>query len=218
MNSTTEKVRVSGKSLEEVIEKAADLLGTDIGSIEYEVLECGNKGGLFGIGAKDVVIDAYVSDGFDLSSLDNDNLLSDFLPTLLQKMGIPCEMKSSKENDAISVVMESPHASTIIGKKGETLLALQYLTNVVENRQRKNTEFLRYTLDIENYRHKREQALCYQAKTAANRVLKNGRSFIMDPLNPYERRIVHAYLQNIDGISSHSIGEEPNRKIVISKK
>lgn len=102
----------------------------------------------------------------------------------------------------------------LIGRRGETLDALQYLSGLVANRM--EGEYFRITIDSGNYREKRERTLELLAKKLSSQVLKNGRSMTLEPMNPYERRIIHATVQNIDGVSSSSIGEEPNRRVVIS--
>ena len=207
MNDTSDKIKVTAKTLEEAVSSAAKELGVSKDQVNYSVLLEGNKG-LFGLGAKDIVIEANIATA--------PATLSDFLPTLLDKMRMPCVVESETTDTGVMATLTSSYAPSIIGKKGETLLALQYLTNIVENKTSPEGSFVRYTLDIENYRQKRVQALEYQAKTAANKVIKTGRSFILNPLNPYERRIVHSYLQSFEGVASHSVGEEPNRKIVIT--
>ena len=200
-------ITISAKTPEEALLKAAIDLGIDHKRIEITMVSEATKG-LLGIGAKDALYEASVKQA--------DCELSEFLPTVFDKMGIACVIESEPTAEGMDVLLTSSGASTIIGRKGETLQALQYLTNIVENKGRSSEDYTRITLDIENYREKRVQALQHLAKTAAGKVQKNGKNYILDPLTSYERRIVHSYLQTIPGISSHSIGEEPNRKIVIT--
>ena len=198
---------VSAKTPEEALLKAAIDLGVDHKCINITMVSEATKG-LLGLGAKDAM--------FEASVRSSDGDLSEFLPTLFDKMGIACVIESAPSEEGLDVTLTSSGASTIIGRKGETLHAIQYLTNIIENKGRTGESYTRITLDIENYREKRVQALQHMAKTAASKVQKTGKKYILDPMSSYERRIVHSYLQTIPGITSHSIGEDPNRKIVIT--
>ena len=200
-------ITISAKTPEEALLKAAIDLGVDHKRIEITMVSEATKG-LLGLGAKDAM--------FEASVRTTESELSDFLPTLFDKMGVACVIDSEPSEEGLDVTLTSSGASTIIGRKGETLQALQYLTNIIENKGRTGENYTRITLDIENYREKRVQALQHMAKTAAAKVQKNSKNYILDPMSSYERRIIHSYLQTIPGIASYSIGEDPNRKIVIT--
>lgn len=119
-----------------------------------------------------------------------------------------------KLENGISYLLEGNGAGSLIGKRGETLDALQYLTSMVANRGDK--EYVRVTLDTCNYRDKRRKALQELAQRISKTVLRTGKSVSLEPMNPYERRIIHSAVTGIDGVSSHSIGEEPNRRVIIT--
>jgi len=104
----------------------------------------------------------------------------------------------------------------LIGRRGETLDALQYLVSLVANRNRKEEGYMRVTLDTEGYRSRREETLRRLARRNATRVRQTGRPVSMEPMNPYERRILHSALQGFGGVTTHSEGEEPNRHVVIT--
>jgi spoIIIJ-associated protein len=102
----------------------------------------------------------------------------------------------------------------LIGRRGETLDALQYLTSLVVNRE--CAEYRKVTIDIENYRKKREEALVRLAKNLADRAVQNKKNITLEPMNPYERKIIHSTLQNNKYVETYSIGDDPNRKVVIA--
>ncbi len=138
-----------------------------------------------------------------------------FLQELTALMGIKVSVAVSRDEDGnVLVQMDGDTQGILIGRRGETLDALQYLTSLKVNRGRE--EYIRVTLDSEGYRKKREEALIRLANRMANRAKKTGRSVSMEPMNPYERRIFHSALQACPGISTHSEGEEPNRHVIIT--
>lgn len=138
-----------------------------------------------------------------------------FLQQLTKLMGLEISVAVSVSDDGhIYVTMDGDPQGILIGRRGETLDALQYLTSLNINKGRE--DYIRITLDSEGYRKKREEALVRLANRMANRARKTGRRVNMEPMNPYERRIFHSALQSSPGISTHSEGEEPNRHIVIT--
>lgn len=144
-----------------------------------------------------------------------EGITQDFLQQLTQLMGMQISVAVSTQDDGhIYVQMGGDPQGILIGRRGETLDALQYLTSLKVNRGRE--EYIRVTLDSEGYRQKREEALIRLANRMANRARKTGRRVNMEPMNPYERRIFHSALQAIPGIATHSEGEEPNRHVVIT--
>lgn len=124
------------------------------------------------------------------------------------------EIKVSPIQDGAVLTLSGEGLGVLIGRRGETLDALQYLSGLVANRL--EGDYFRITIDSGNYREKRERTLEQLAKKLSGQVIKNGRSLTLEPMNPYERRIIHATVQNIDGVTSSSVGEEPNRRVVIS--
>lgn len=141
----------------------------------------------------------------------------EFLLNVTQLMNTPVSVAARRDDEGnVRVDMHGDTSGVLIGRRGETLDALQYLTSLNVNKGR--DEYVRVTLDTENYRAKREEALTRLANRMANRAVKTGRKVILEPMNPYERRILHSALQQNDAVTTHSEGEEPNRHVVITLK
>ena len=141
----------------------------------------------------------------------------EFLQELTKLMGVNVSVAVATDDEGnVKVNMEGDTLGILIGRRGETLDALQYLTSLQVNKGQ--NDYTRVTLDTENYRAKREEALIRLANRMANRAQKTGRKVAMEPMNPYERRILHSALQNHDAVTTHSEGEEPNRHVVITLK
>lgn len=138
-----------------------------------------------------------------------------YLQEIFEKMGlsgIEIRMEPA-ENRTVLIHLEGGDIGTVIGKRGETLDAIQYLVSLAANRS--EGDYVRFTINAGNYREKREETLRALAQRMAKKVLKTGRPAALEPMNPYERRIIHAVVTEIDGVFSKSTGEEPNRKVVI---
>ena len=140
----------------------------------------------------------------------------DFLQGLTEKMSVPTHIEVSESEEQLRMQLSGENMSILIGRRGETLDALQYLTSLNVNRNRE--EYLRVSLDTENYRAKREEALRKLAVRMANRAKKSGRRVALEPMNPNERRILHSALQNDPEVTTHSEGEEPYRRVIITLK
>ncbi len=140
----------------------------------------------------------------------------DFIRELTEKMGAPVEMEIAETPEQLRVKMSGENMSMLIGRRGETLDSVQYLTSLCVNRGRE--EYLRVSLDTENYRAKREEALRKLAVRMASRARKTGKRVALEPMNPYERRILHSALQNDPEVTTHSEGEEPYRRVIITLK
>ena len=182
-------------------------LNTTEDKITFEVVqEAGKKVlGLFG------GTNAVVKGSLNGSAAD---VAKEYLEKVLAAMGVPeftCQVK--EENNSCVISLDGEHLGFIIGRRGDTLDALQSLTGLVANRV--DNAYYRVTLDIGNYREKREQALVALAQRLANQTLRSGRRHSLEPMNPYERRIIHSSLQDIKGVTTVSEGEEPNRRVVI---
>ena len=134
-----------------------------------------------------------------------------FLMGLTERMGVPAQIAVSESPEQIRMVLSGENMSILIGRRGETLDALQYLTSLNVNRARE--DYLRVSLDTENYRAKREEALRKLAVRMAGRCKKSGRRVALEPMNPYERRILHSALQADPDVTTHSEGEEPYRRV-----
>ena len=139
-----------------------------------------------------------------------------FLAGLTERMGVPVEIELMETPEQLRMQMAGENMSLLIGRRGETLDALQYLTSLNINRGRE--EYLRISIDTENYRAKREEALRKLAVRMAGRAKKSGRRVALEPMNPYERRILHSALQNDPEVTTHSEGEEPYRRVIITLK
>ena len=204
------QIIVTAKTVDEAVVKAVAELGApNAEAIVYTVLEEGKKGFL-GLGAAPAKIEAsYTLTGADLAL--------DFIRKLISGMGLEATvtMTEDGENKLIRVMGES--AGVLIGHHGDTLDSLQYLANLAANKKVNGIkpEYVKITVDAENYRAKREETLRALARRMADKVLKQKRSVMLEPMNPYERRIIHSEIQNIEGVSTNSIGSENNRKIVI---
>ena len=143
--------------------------------------------------------------------------VEEFVQDTLKAMNMEVEITSSIDEDgALCVDMKGDHMGILIGKRGQTLDALQYLANRVANKHQDG--YVRVKLDTENYRARREESLKHLAKNIAHKVKRNRRPVALEPMNPYERRIIHSALQSDPYVTTHSEGEEPYRKVVVTLK
>ncbi|MCX7843337.1 MAG: protein jag [Clostridia bacterium] len=202
-------VEKTAKTVQEAISLALQELNADEDSVEIEVLDEGNKG-IFGlIGNKMARIRATLKE----TGIDK---VRKFLNDIFEKMDVKAEIDISEENDSLNVNIRGKDIGILIGRRGETLDALQYLSSLVVNKDKEN--YKRVVLDIENYRQKREETLVKLANRLAEKVIKYKKNITLEPMNPYERRIIHSSLQNNKYIETYSVGDEPNRKVVITLK
>lgn len=139
-----------------------------------------------------------------------------FLSELLAKMNNPAPVLAADTENGLRLCIDAETMGLLIGRRGETLDAMQYLVSLVANKNRKEEGYIRVTLDTEGYRSRREETLKRLARKNAMHVRQSGRPVSMEPMNPYERRILHSALQGFTGVTTHSEGEEPNRHVVIS--
>ncbi len=140
---------------------------------------------------------------------------TDFINKLFAEMDIKCDVKTEVvNNNRISMCLEGENMGIIIGKRGETLDAIQYLVNIVANKGRK--QYIKIMIDTENYRARREETLKNLAIKLSKKVQKTNRAVVLEPMNPYDRRIIHSTLQNSKYVKTHSEGKEPYRKVVIT--
>ena len=205
------EVIISAKSIEEAIEKAVEELGaSSADKIEYTVIEEAKKGFL-GIGATEAKISATLKMGKEADALE-------FIEKLVADMNLDVTVEmTAGENGEHRIAINGESAAILIGHHGETLDSLQYLANLAANKRvnGKKEEYVKITVDVEGYRAKREETLRALARRMAAKVQKYKKSVMLEPMNPYERRIIHSEIQNIEGVSTNSIGSENNRKIVI---
>ncbi|MDR0356946.1 MAG: protein jag [Clostridiales Family XIII bacterium] len=145
-----------------------------------------------------------------------DNEASLFLKDIIANMNIDVVVKTFVNDECVFIEVSGTDAKTVIGKRGQTLDAIQYLTNLVANKEKE--EYRRVIIDVEGYRSRREKTLERLAAKLAKKVQKSGRSVRLEPMNPYERKVIHSTLQTFNGVATRSEGEEPYRRVVIEKK
>lgn len=198
-------VEKSGKSVEEALRLALIDLEATREQVEVEILEEGSKGFL-GIGAKETKIKVTKKN-------DVNEIAKNFLFSILNEMNIDAQIDVNQVNDSLNINIVGEDMAILIGKRGQTLDSLQYLVSLVVNKER--DDYLRVVLDTENYRAKRKETLEALAEKLAAKVKKSRKNVILEPMNPYERRIIHSTLQNNPNVSTKSEGDEPYRKVVI---
>ncbi|MEA4938125.1 MAG: RNA-binding cell elongation regulator Jag/EloR [Christensenella sp.] len=166
---------------------------------------------------RDHEADAVPEEHYDYSEeLAKETPCAMFLADLLAKMNTPAPVLAANTDNGLRLCIDAETMGLLIGRRGETLDAMQYLVSLVANKNRKEEGYLRVTLDTEGYRSRREETLKRLARKNAVRVRQTGRPVAMEPMNPYERRILHSALQGFSGVTTHSEGEEPNRHVVIA--
>ncbi|KMK77897.1 RNA-binding cell elongation regulator Jag/EloR [Alkalihalobacillus pseudalcaliphilus] len=202
------ELTVSGKSIEEAISKALMELGTTQERLHYEVIEQPQKGFLGIIGVKPAIIKAYVKpDAVDLGY--------SFLKEVIEEMGISIEIVKHEKTDFILFEIKGQDdLGRLIGKRGQTLDSLEYLTNLVANSE--DDHYVRIQLDTENYRQKRRKALEQLAHRVSQKVLRQKQRVVLEPMSAGERKIIHTSLQQTVGVETYSQGKGMNRHIVIA--
>ena len=205
-----EFVEFKGKTKDEALMQASVELGVPSTDLEYEVVSEETKGFL-GIGSKPCIIKARRKKTF----IDE---IREYLESLFKAMDIQTDIQIEfdETENVLSINLEGPEMGILIGKRGQTLDALQYIISLAVNK--KSESYIRVKLDTENYRARRKETLENLAKNIAFKVKRSKRSFALEPMNPYERRIIHATLQNDKYVSTKSEGEEPYRKVIVYLK
>ncbi|MBQ8588820.1 MAG: protein jag [Clostridia bacterium] len=198
----------SAKTKEEAIELALSELGISMEEAEIEVVDEGSKGFL-GIGGRDAVVKVSYTDS-------SEKRAQKFLDGLFEILGEEVTVDIKKDNKDLDVELSGPDMGVVIGKRGETLDALQHLTSLVVNRG--DLDFVKVSIDTENYREKRVKALENLANKLANKVVRTGRNTSLEPMNAYERRIIHSSLQDHAQVTTYSVGQGTRRKVVIALK
>ncbi len=202
-------IETTGKTVDEAIEVGLKELNKKREQVKIEILEKPTKGFLGLIGNKMARVKLSI---IDLPEED----AKKFLKEVLSAMDIEAEILVKLEKDSLSMTIEGPNMGVIIGRRGQTLDSLQYLVSLVVNKNRDN--YLKVFIDTENYREKREETLVRLANKMARKVKKIGKTVSLEPMNPYERRIIHAALQGNPYVQTFSEGDEPYRKVVITLK
>ncbi|MFC5711644.1 RNA-binding cell elongation regulator Jag/EloR [Thalassorhabdus alkalitolerans] len=202
-------IKVSGKTIEEALSQALNDLEAQRDEVEYEVLEEPQKGFLGFIGNKPALLKVQVK------PQPKEEALS-FLKQLLQDMEVKAEVEEKGEGKDIEFHLTGEDLGSLIGKRGKTLDAIQYLVNLVANRH--SDQYLRLTVDAEGYRERRKQSLEHLASRLANKALKTRQKVTLEPMNARERKIIHHALQKSREIETFSEGKEPYRKVTILPK
>ena len=205
-----EFIEISAKTVDEAITEAIIKLGTTHDKIEYEVIENGSAGFL-GIGKKDAVIKVRKKNNVE----DN---IREFLDKIFDAMNLTVEVIIDREegSNIVNVELKGDDMGVLIGKRGQTLDSLQYLTNLAVNKNAE--EYVKVKIDTEDYRKRRRETLENLAKNIAYKVKRTKRPVSLEPMNPFERRVIHSALQNDKFVTTHSEGEEPYRHVVVTLK
>ncbi len=204
MSMSVEKI---GRTIEEAVSLALEELKTEKSNVNIEVIDEGNKG-LFGLlGSKQARVKVTVKNS-------TNSRIEKFLKDIFSEMELEVDIKITETAEKVMVELSGENMGILIGRRGETLDALQYLASVVANKGGEG--YKKVMVDTENYRQKREETLVRLAHRVADRVIRYNKSVTLEPMNPYERRIIHSALQDNKSIETYSVGEEPNRKVVIA--
>ncbi len=208
-----EYIEVSAKTVNEAITEACQKLGVTSDRLEYEVLEEGSSGFL-GIGSKPAVIKASIK--VEEVSLEDKakTFLNDVFAAM--DMAVVVTIAYDENEKSMDIDLSGEEMGVLIGKRGQTLDSLQYLVSLVVNKD--VDEYIRVKVDTENYRERRKETLENLAKNIAFKVKKTRRPVSLEPMNPYERRIIHSALQDDKYVVTHSEGEEPFRRVVVTLK
>ena len=205
-----EFIEVSAKTVNDAITEACQKLTVTSDKLEYEVIDEGSSGFL-GIGSKPAVIKARIK-----SSIED--TAKDFLQDVFEAMNmtVVINVKYDETENAMDIDLNGDDMGILIGKRGQTLDSLQYLVSLVVNKNVEN--YIRVKVDTENYRQRRKETLENLAKNISYKVKRTKRPVSLEPMNPYERRIIHSALQNDKYVTTHSEGEEPFRHVVVVLK
>lgn len=205
-----EFIEVTAKTVDDAITESLVKLGTTSDKIEYEVIEKGSNGFL-GIGSKMAKIRVR-------KKSDVEDYVRDFLEDVFRAMDLEVEIMITKSDDGknVDVELKGKEMGVLIGKRGQTLDSLQYLTNLAVGKQ--VNEYVKVKLDTEDYRKRRKETLENLARNIAYKVKRTKRPVSLEPMNPFERRVIHSALQNDWYVSTHSEGEEPYRHVVVTLK
>ena len=211
-------LELRSKSQEEAIQKAIEQLNVDkedIEDIKVEVIEEPSKGFLGFIGAKDGLYKiTLIEKQIEIKEID---IAKEFIETMLHNAKVNADVIATQEDNLIKINIKGKEATCLIGRRGETLDAVQFLTGLALNKINKDSH-CRVLVDIENYREKREQSLIRYANKVAREVAKTKKTKKLDYMNPYERRIVHSALPNDKYVITYSEGTDPYRRLVIEYK
>ena len=206
MDSDLKTLTIKGKTVDEAISNGLKELGLSIDEVTIEILQDGGKGFL-GFGKSALV---------KLTEKETGSSAEKFLKQLFEHMNIGADVTINEDAGVMNIEITGDRTGVLIGRRGETLDAIQYLTSLVINKGTEN--YTRVLIDTENYRKKREETLIKLANRIAGKVARTGKRVVLEPMNPYERRVLHAALQNNNRVETVSEGEDPYRRVIIKKK
>ena len=208
-----EFVKISAKTVDDAITEACQKFEVTSDKIEYEVLEEGSSGFL-GFNAKPAIINARVKEEEVKADEKAKSFLSDVFKSM--NLAVVIDAKYNEVDNTLDIDLSGDDMGILIGKRGQTLDSLQYLVSLVVNKG--EGDYIRVKVDTENYRQRRKDTLENLAKNISFKVKRTKRSVSLEPMNPYERRIIHSALQNDRYVTTHSEGEEPFRRVVVTLK
>ena len=203
-----EFIEVSAKTVDDALTEALIKLSATSDQVEYEVIEKGSTGFL-GIGSKPAVIKIR-------KKCTVEDHIREFLGKVFEAMNLEVEIIINKEDNNYAVELKGADMGVLIGKRGQTLDSLQYLANLAVNKN--SEEYVKVKIDTEDYRNRRKETLENLAKNIAYKVKRTKRPVSLEPMNPFERRVIHSALQNDKFVTTHSEGEEPYRHVVVTLK
>ena len=204
----TKYIEVSGKTEDDAIKAALKQLDKDRDEVSVEVIERA-KSGFLGIGGTPAVVRVI----YEYKESKTERVEA-FLNGLFERMGTSAEMEITEEDGTINVLLDGKDPGALIGRRGETLDAIQHLTNYAVNHG--GSGRVRVNIDAGNYRERRNEALVKLAEKMAAKVIKYRRNMTLEPMNSYERQVIHTALQDHEGVSTFSTGAEPNRRVVVA--
>ena len=201
------EIITTGKTVDLAIEEACRQLQTAREKVEFEIIDLPKKG-LFGLKTYPAKVRVFVKE-------NKEEMAVEYITAVLKAMGAQdFTAEANRDGETLNITLKGDDLGFVIGRRGETIDAIQYLASLAVNRL--DGDYMRITIDSGNFREKREKTLESLARRLARNVVKSGRSMTLEPMNPYERRIIHATVATVEGATSSSIGEEPNRRVVIS--
>jgi spoIIIJ-associated protein len=209
----------TGKNVEDALTKALVELGVTSDKVEYEVVEKGSNG-ILGIGSKPAKINVKIKEEKPIvveeAPADIEAVIVEFLSKVFDAMNLTVKINVNITEESVDIDLVGDDMGVLIGKRGQTLDSLQYLVSLVVNK--KSDKYLRVKLDTENYRERRKETLENLAKNIAFKVKRTKRPVSLEPMNPYERRVIHSALQNDRYVTTRSEGDEPFRHVVVVLK
>ena len=211
MQSQTKKMEIKSKTKEEAVQSALLELGVEEKDIEVKVIQNPSKGFLGFLGAKEGIYEVTVIKKEEI------DIAKEFIENILLKSKINAKVNATQEDNLIKINIEGKEATCLIGRRGETLDSVQFLTGLALNKINKDSH-MRVLVDIENYRNKREESLVRYARKVAREVAKTRRTKKLDYMNPYERKIIHQTLEKDKYEITYSEGNVPDRRLVIEYK